>query len=404
MPFQVPFRRSGILSAALVSVCTVAAVPVVESSPRSRAETRTAYALAYDLQFPAAYEVLESASTADPSDPAPRRAIAAITWMEILFAQGVATFEAFGGEISKSDVVRPPAPPTLVARFRRTIDEAKALAAQQLARSDDADACYQMGATKALLAVFGATVEGKTLGSLSQGRAAVSAMVRARQQNPQMHEAALVLGMSAYTVSTMSWPVRLLARMGGLAGDRDAALALLEEAATAGSDTQSDAEMLLMIVDNREQRHADALSRLIALERRHPHNRLLALNHGAAALLAGQPATADRVLTPGIAARGWEPGPAVLGEPALWFAHRGTARVRLQRPVDAKADLLQGLTSRPRDWVRGRIHAELGELAISAGERAAAQRELQAAVEYSERGGDANAVKAAKQKLRSLGR
>ena len=76
-----------------------------------------------------------------------------MTWIEILFAQGVATFEAFTGEISKGDVVRPAIPPLLAARFHRAIEEARGLAEQQLAQADDADAHYQIGATAVLSAL-----------------------------------------------------------------------------------------------------------------------------------------------------------------------------------------------------------------------------------------------------------
>src|SRR3954467_4378731 len=146
----------------LLALATAAAT--ADASPLSRSLTQDAYALAYDLRFAACYEVLERAAAADPFDPAPPRAIAAVTWMEILFAQGIATFEAFTGEISKSDIARPIAPPALVDRFHTRIADARRLAAQQMARADDVDAHYQVGATEALSAIFGGTVEGRLLG------------------------------------------------------------------------------------------------------------------------------------------------------------------------------------------------------------------------------------------------
>jgi len=376
----------------------------VDGSTLSRTRTNAAYALAYDLQFEACYEMLADAVAADRLDPAPQRAIAAVTWIEILFAQGVATFEAFTGEISKGDVSRPDTPQALTARFVRAIGEAKALADQQLAGTDDAVGHYQVGATAALSALYRATVEGRTLGAFSEGRRAVNAIERARARDRGRRETALVLGMSQYTVSTMSWPVRTLARLSGLAGDRDAGLALLEEAAAPGAETETDALLLLMLVDNREGRPADAMRRLASLQRAHPRNRLLPLNHGAAALAAGQPLEAEAALSPGIAAQGWDGTPTVLGEQALWFAHRGAARVRVGRSTDAAVDLQRGLASAPRDWVSGRIHAQLGDLALNAGDRSRARREFDMAIEFSRRGGDAAAVSDVKRKVRGLSR
>jgi tetratricopeptide (TPR) repeat protein len=375
-----------------------------EASPLSRSLTREAYALAYDLEFAACYETLERAAADDPLDPAPRRAVAAITWIEILFAQGAGTFEAFTGKIEKGEVERPPAPPALVERFRGALAEAGRLATLHLQGHDDADAHYQMGATDAVGALYGGTVEGRLLGSFGQGRRAVGAMKRVRERAPDRREAALILGMSEYTVSTMSWPVRILARLGGLSGNRELGLALLAEAATPGSETASDAEMLLMIVDHREGRHADGLQRLDRLRSRHVKNRLLWLNQGASALVADRPREAERVLSEGLQRYVTTAPPTVLGETAMWFSHRAAALARLDRRIEAQADLDRALAAGPRDWVRGRIFAQRGDLALAAGDPAQARRDYESAHRFAERGGDGDAARDIKEKLRALER
>jgi Flp pilus assembly protein TadD len=229
-------------------------------------------------------------------------------------------------------------------------------------------------------------------------------MERARELDRGKRETALVLGMSQYTISTMSWPVRTLAKLSGLSGDRETGLVLLREAGMQGADTETDALLLLMIVDNREGRPTDALARLTYLQRLHPRNRLLSLNHAASALAAARPHEAEQALSPGIIGRHWDAGPAVLGEVALWFAQRGTARVRLRRDAEAVIDLQRALSSDPRDWVRGRIHGQLGDLALAAGKRTQARHEFEMALDFSERGGDRVAVKEARQKLSAIKR
>ena len=237
------------------------------------------------------------------------------------------------------------------------------------------------------------------LRAFTDGRRAVSAIERARAREPRRRETGLVLGISRYTVSIMSWPVRTLARLGGLSGDREGGLSLLREAASAGAETETDALLLLMIVDNREGRHEAALQRLARLCRLHPANRLWSLNMGATALAAGRFDQADVFLSEGITARRWISDPAILGETALWFAHRGAARARLLRSIEATADFERSLASAPRDWVRGRIHSELGDLALAAGDRAAASRHFTLAIVFAERGGDRMAEKDCKTKL-----
>ena len=156
---------------------------------------------------------------------------------------------------------------------------------------------------------------------------------------------------------------------------------LLQEAAAPGAETETDARLLLMLVDHREARPADAAQRLAALERAHPRNRLLWLNQGASAIAAKQPQAADEMLSRGIT--NWtDTGPVILGELAMWLGHRGTARASLKRNAEAVADLERGLASEPRDWIRGRIHGQLGDLALAAGDRVQARRHFAAAIEY----------------------
>jgi tetratricopeptide (TPR) repeat protein len=196
--------------------------------------------------------------------------------------------------------------------------------------------------------------------------------------------------------------VRVLARLSGLSGNRESGLALLAEAATPGAETQSDADLLLMIIDHREGRHADGVRRLDRLRRKHTRNRLLWLNQAASALAADRPAVAEQLLSEGLRRHSLTAEPAVTGEAALWFAHRGTALARLRRTTEAEADLRQGLAAGPRDWVRGRIHARLGDLSLVSGDAVLARREYDEAMVFAQRGGDGDAIAELKQKVRAL--
>lgn len=372
------------------------------ASPLSRTRTQDGFALAYGLQFDESRRVLAEAAAADPADPAPHRAIAAITWVEILFAQGVATFEAFTGEVPDGDVARPPAPAHLTARFSAALATAARLADRQVALRDDADAHYQVGATTALGCVYGGTVEGRTIGALRCGRRAVAAMRRARARSAAIPEAALLLALSEYTVATLPWPARMVARVSGLSGNRDRAMALLEEAAAPGAITATDALLLRMVMHGREGRHDAIVADMRTLEARHPGNRLFWLNEGAAAITTRRWADAEAALSKGIAGRLWESEPRIPGEAALWLSHRGAARAAMGRTTDALDDLGRGLAASPREWVRGRIHYQLGELALAGGHPADARREFEAAVTFSTRGGDALMTRRARHALESV--
>ncbi len=369
-------------------------------SPASRRATADAFRDAYNLQFAACYARLDEALRLDPADPAPARAIAAVTWMEILFAQGAATFEAFTGEASGADVPRPAPPPVLAARFATNVARALRLAEARLASSRDADAYYQVGASAALAALYKATVEGRTMAALRDGRRAVEAMEKAHALEPTRRDTGLVLGMSRYTVSTMSPLTRALAGWLGLPGSRDKAFALLEGAAAAGVPTEDDALLVLMIVYNREGRYAEARARLSRLQARFPGNRLLWLNAAATAIEARDFAAAERALVEGAATRPGAASPAITGEHGLWLLKSGPAHAASGREADASADLAKGLTVGPRDWVRGRIHFQLARLAATAKDGVEARTHLALALALAKRSGDVSAANAAAALLR----
>lgn len=377
---------------------------MVSASPHSRALTRDGYSLAYDLRFSESLNVFASARAADPSDPAPVRAAAAVTWMELLFAQGAATFAAFEGDASSDEISRPVVPPELEERFLTHVQTAIQLAEHQLSnRPHDGDAQYQVAASSALLALYRGTVEGRTLAAFTEGRKAVRIMGRIRERDAGHREAALVPGIYRYAVSTLSWPKRTLAAAFGMAGDRDGGIALLETAAADLAETASDASLVLMVVYNREGRHMDALRHLRQLRLRHPRNRLLRLNLAATALAGSEAALAEREVTEAFADGIAFSEPAALGERGLWFYTRGVARVLLGRN-DALADMRESVRANPRDWVRARAHVELGRIAVQSGKPEEARVQFAAALHYAKECGDKALADMAKRLHRSLGR
>lgn len=384
----------------LLAVLVVVSGPCpVSASTESRALTREAYRLAYGLKFAESVGVLDAARRADPGDPAPARAIAAVTWMEILFGQGAATFAAFSGEAPSESVPRPSVPAHLADRFLTHVEEATRLAQRQMAlRPQDADAQYQLGATSGLLSLYRGTVEGRTLAAFSEARRAVGILEGIRERDPRHRESALIPGIYRYAVSTLPWPKRLLAAASGMAGDRDGGIRLLETAAADVADTSTDATLVLMVVYNREGRRADAFNHLKRLQVRHPGNRLLHLNAAATALAAAKPAVAVDEVARGLAVSPTVGVPHVLGERALWIYTRGVARSALG-DLGAEGDLRQALGAGPRDWVRAHTHAELARLAVHAGNLERARVEGDLAVHYGQRAGDRPIVAAVKRLL-----
>ena len=119
------------LASSAAPVLLAAAVTAVEASPESRRLTQTAYDRAYDLRLHESLDLLSRARAVDPADPAPARAIAAVTWVTILWAQGVAPFAAFEGTATGDIVARPAVPEGLRRRFTIHVEQAIALAKRE---------------------------------------------------------------------------------------------------------------------------------------------------------------------------------------------------------------------------------------------------------------------------------
>jgi tetratricopeptide (TPR) repeat protein len=384
-------------TACCASLLALMAGVSLEASAESRQLTRQGYALAYDLRFTDSLAVLSRARAADPTDSAPHRAVAAVTWVEMLCAQGIATFAAFEGTASGDVVDRPVVPEALRARFSKHIDEAIALAERaRTLRRDDLDAQYELGASVGLRALYRGTVEGRAFAAFTEGRKAVALLEDLRNRSPRHHEAALLPGIYRFAVSTLPLLKRWFAAAAGMPGDRAGGIALLERAAAAPAATATDASIVLMIVYNREGRRDEALRHLRALHLRHPSNRLLRLNLAATELAAGDGAAAVRTVDDWLSRGQSFDEPSVPGERAMWLYIRGAGRV-LVKDASARADLQAALQAAPREWIRARVHVELAKVALASGSRAQALAELDRAVHHARQSNDDGALAMAHQ-------
>jgi tetratricopeptide (TPR) repeat protein len=189
-------------------------------------------------------------------------------------------------------------------------------------------------------------------------------------------------------VAALALPLRVVAYVAGFGGGKEKGMKQIEEAATYGGDNQTEARFALILLYNREKRYDDALTQLAALRERYPRNRLVWLESGATSLRAGRAAAAERFLSDGLARFGNDTRPRMFGEDALWRYKRGAALAALGRGTEAEGDLRRALAVEGRKWVHARTHLELGQLALKAGNKAAATTELRAAIPLAESDND----------------
>ncbi|HJR61115.1 MAG TPA: hypothetical protein VJ813_17015 [Vicinamibacterales bacterium] len=381
-------------AAAFVILASDSRLTAQATSPELRSR---ALELAYNLDHDEAIDHLRKAVAAAPDDPAPHRTLASVLWLHMLFLRGAVTVDHYLGSFNRARVNLKKPPPDLDAEFRTEVKAAISLARARLKRSpDDPQAHYDLGAALGLEASYIATVEGRLLAGFKAARRCFDEHERALALDPSRTDAALVVGMYRYVVSTLALPMRVMAYVVGFGGGKEQGIRLLRRAAAGGGEARTDALFALVLVYNRERRFDEALAALRQLRALYPRNRLVLLEAGSTALRGGRAAEADRLLSEGLTMLAAEKRRRIPGEEALWRYKRGAARLALGRE-DAIADLRAATAADAQAWVAGRARVELARAALKRGDRTAAASEATQAVSLCQNGNDPECVEDARE-------
>jgi tetratricopeptide (TPR) repeat protein len=365
---------AGALVVAALPTRVEAGDPTAAAASRERGLT-----LGYNLDHADALAAFREAIAADPNDPTSYRLLAGVAWVALLFEQGIITVDDYLGQ-ARSSLARTPPNPALDHAFHDALWHARELSEERLRRNpNEAEAHYMVGAADGFLASYAATVEGRVLGSLRPARRAYREHERALELDPSRKDAGLIVGLYTYGTAALPAPLRLLAHLAGFGSGRERGLQLVEDAARYPSHVQSNALFMLVLLYNREARYDDALRVIAELQRRYPRNRLLWLEAGGTAMRAGRPGVARTMLEEGLGQLSRDARPRAFGEEARWHYTYGAALVALDDASAATRELQAALADAPRDWLRGRVHKELGKIADRDGDRLLATREFRLA-------------------------
>lgn len=368
-----------ILSAAIAAAMQAGSTPPGPNAALAADWRARGLEFGYNLDRAEAYDAFRRAIEADPESPSAHRLLAGAVWTAILFDQGAITVDDFLGE-ARAHYKRAAPDAELAKTFHDALDRALAMSERQVReRPNDPAAHYQVGAAYGFRAAYAATVEGRLLGSLGPARRAYREHARVLELDASRKDAGLIVGMYRYAVAALPAPLRLGAYLAGFGGGRERGLKLVEEAAAYPSEVRANAQFMLALLYNREARYDDALGVIRDLQRQFPRNRLLWLEEGGTALRAGRPADARAALEAGLSRLARDTRPHAPGEDARWRYAYGSALVVLHETTAASRELRAALDAATRDWLRGRIHKELGKLADLAGDRARALDEYRQA-------------------------
>lgn len=334
------------------------------------ADLRRAFDAIYNLDRDEALALAHQAVASAPDDSRAHRTLATILWLEALYDRGGVSVDSYLGGLTKAQLSLPKPPPALDAEFKHEIARALTLADQRFHRNPlDVAAMHDLGTAYGLQASYIASVEGSIVSAFGPARRAFDLEEEVLARDPSRVDAGTIVGTYRYSVASLGIASRMVAYMAGFGGGKARGIALIEAASRAG-EGQTEAKTALALIYSREGRHADAFRMLGELAAAYPRNRLLVLEQGAAAIRAGRAEDAESLLTRGLGSFDRDSRPKVPGERALWLYKRGSARVSLNHPADAQADLDAALQSVPTEWVRGRVQFELGRVADLRGQRA----------------------------------
>ena len=351
---------------------------------------------AYNLDHDQAVALLRKAVAQAPADAAPRRTLASVLWLNMLFSRGAVTVDHYLGSFTRTRVALKNPPAEMAAEFKRMVAEATDISRKRIEQSPrDPQGYYDLGAALGLEASYMATVEGKIMAGFQAARKCFDAHEKVLELDPKRNDAAMVVGTYRYLIATLPFHMRWMAYVVGFGGGRDRGIAMLERAAAGQGEARTDAMFALVLVYNREKRYDDAFRILRQLRELYPRNRLVVLEHASTALRAGRAAEADAMLTDGLAWLARETRPRIPGEEQLWRYKRGAARAALKRG-DAMDDLRAATSAAAQSWVAGRSRVEIAKLALQRGDRAGAASEARQAESLCQNDNDPACVEEAR--------
>jgi len=144
---------------------------------------------------------------------------------------------------------------------------------------NDVEALYVRGVARGLKSTYVALVDKSFLAALRSAVAARRDHERVLQIDPKYIDAKTVVGAHNYVVGSLPMPVKVLAGIAGLGGNRKRGLEYLQQASKEGRESSADARVALALFLRREGRYDEASGVVETLTKQYPRNFLFFLEH-----------------------------------------------------------------------------------------------------------------------------
>ena len=243
----------------------------------------------YNLEYDAAIRQYSQLIERNPEDLMAYNQLAAAYLFQELLRLGMLESSALRGDNQFLGQKRPNPDPQARARFEAALQHGSRRADAALARDPRNQlALYALGTNYALRGNYEFMVEKAWFAALRRGSKARDYCDKLRKLNPGFVDAYLVLGVHEYVVGSLPLPVKILAAVGGLSGNKQKGEQYVTRVSREGVHARHDARILLVVLYRREKRPLDAARLLEGLIADFPRNYVLGLELAAMHTDAGQ--------------------------------------------------------------------------------------------------------------------
>jgi tetratricopeptide (TPR) repeat protein len=231
----------------------------------------------YSLEYDQAIRDLQAAILLKPDDPKGVNHLLEAVLFRELYRHGALDTSLYTQESflnSKQIKLDPEA----TRQIRGLVDKAFFLSDKRLKENPrDLEALYAHGVTKGLYATYLGLVEHSWFSALRSALGSRSDHEQVLKIQPGYVDAKTVVGIHNYVVASLPLPVKVMAGITGIRGDKNRGLEYLNEAAKNGTESSADAGVALGLFLRREGRFDEALKVVRNLISAHPRNFLFAL-------------------------------------------------------------------------------------------------------------------------------
>lgn len=232
----------------------------------------------YDLDYDGSMVAFQRVLQAHPNDPLAVDYVLSVVIFRELYREDLldTTLYAHEGFLTGKHLTEED--PAVKTQVENLSAQAVSLADQRIkANGNDVDALFSRAMARSLKATYIGLVERGFIAGLRLALAARSDDERVLEIDPKYIDAKMVVGIHLYVVGILPGPLKLMAGIVGIHGDKNKGLAMLQECAQHGVITSVESRTTLTIFLRHDARYLEAIKVAQSLKAEYPRDYLFAL-------------------------------------------------------------------------------------------------------------------------------